>query len=1137
MPPQQGSHNAPLTGRTVGHYRVSELIGRGGMGEVYRAHDERLDRTVAIKVLPERLASRESPRRRFIRETRVAGKIIHPYVATVFDVVEDGDDLYLVMEYIEGRTMSALLREELPALAKVLGWAREAAEGLATIHKAGLVHRDLKPGNVMITPDGHVKLMDFGLARHVRPEVGDMPQEDTPTVEPSITQDGAGVGTVIYMSPEQLHGHKADQRSDMFSFGVLLYESLTGEHPFARQTIHESVSAIMNDPPGAGEEPQTLTQSGAVRDVVLKCLQKDPDSRYQNGEELLEDLRSLTQVAAGKGAWSSRRVLQVATAVTIGFFATAWAGYQWISRPPTWNKPRISIAVVPLRDSTGEEDGGLRASMVADLLASDLEASRIVRTVGPGQLSPMIDGLPADAAPADIARAVTGGTMVDYVLMGTLYREGDKYLATVDVVPSSPSVPEMPAVRAAGVSLLALSESLASYLRRGLPEVSRLTAWRDDRTELEEINSDSEKARLLYERGLLAMRDGKIGEAIGCFEGAVEEDEEFAIAHARLAAVLHSAGYGRRAREAASHAMELAPKAVSPAAERLALSIRATWAEVFGRTEEAKEATEQLAAIFSDEPLILAMSARALQLAGEFQQALARIDAALEIDPISATLHLRRAEILIRAGTSEQVHEALHEAERLFDIYGSEEGVAHTEYLRGQALVVQEKYEEATAELIDAEQRFSSTGNEVLAARTLEQMAEIEILQGRDETAAERLVYVAAMAKRAGDIGLQCRAVSARGARLFLTLNYSEAESAMREGVDLARQLENDLLLVTPLANLGSLLSFTGRREEARRLLEETARVARRIGNRNGELSAKLNVAEIDYQTGNLDEALVLNAEVLAEDEAHPLLKRMKIFAYMGTAEINERRGRLTEALEAVNGAIGVTRDLGIINAYSDALARRCIIYGELGRFEDAAADLREARGMKGSPATEQQWMELRLTLAEGVVSGYRGSWSEALGAAERVLAMQGGEQPATTAACHSLACMALIERGRPGEAVERCRFAVENEEAPLTERTIALSLMARALADAGRLPEAKERAMEALAQAEGMGMLLPTARAASIIASMPEDLRPDDMQAIAERGSAALASYVEAAPEGNRDAVRERKDVKRFKSLLEGSK
>jgi serine/threonine-protein kinase len=1103
------------------------------MGDVYRAHDERLDRTVAIKVLPERLASRENPRKRFIRETRVASKIIHPYVATVFDVVEDGNDLYLVMEYIEGRTMSALLREELPALAKVLGWAREAAEGLATIHKAGLVHRDLKPGNVMITPDGHVKLMDFGLARHIAPQVGDTPLEETPTIEPSITQDGAGVGTVIYMSPEQLHGGKADQRSDMFSFGVLLYESLTGEHPFTKQTIHESVSAIMNEPPGAGEEPPTLTQSGPVRDVVQKLLEKDPDNRYQNGEELLEDLRSVTQPAIGKGAWSSRRVLQVALAVTVGFFATAWAGYQWISRPPAWDKPRISIAVVPLRDNTGEEDGGLRASMVADLLASDLEASRIVRTVGPGQLSAMIDGLPADAAPTDIARAVTGGTMVDYVLMGTLYREGDEYLATVDVVPSSASVPEMPAVRAAGASLLALSEALATYLRRGLPEVSRLTAWRDDRTELEEINSDSEEARLLYERGLLAMRDGKIGEAIGCFEGAVEEDEEFAIAHARLAAALHSAGYGRRAREAASRAMELAPKAVSPAAERLALSIRATRAEVFGRTEEAKEATEQLATIFSDEPLILAMSARVLQLAGEFQQALARIDAALEIDPISATLHRRRAEILIRAGTSEQVHEALHEAERLFDIYGSEEGVARTAYLRGQALVTQELYEDATAELIEAEEGLSSTGNEVLAAGALLQMAEIEILQGRNETAGQRMTYAAEMASRAGDVGLQCRAVSARGALLFMTLQYAEAEPALREAVDLARQLENDQLMLSPLANLGSLLSYIGKREEARGLLQETSRVARRLGNRNGELSAKLNMADIEHQTGKLDEALALNAEVLAEDEAHPLLKRMKTFAYMNTAEILERRGRLAEALAAVDGAIDVTRDLGIITGYSDALARRSQIYGALGRFEDASGDLREARGMESSPATDRRWMEIRLTLAEGIINGHRGSWREALAAAERVLTMKGSEQPAVFAASQSLACKALIESGRAGEAIARCRAAVENGEAPATERSIALTLMARALAEAGRLPEAKERALEALAQAEGMGMLLPTARAASVLAALPADLQPDDIQAIAERGRTALESYIEAAPEENRAAVRQRKDMRRINSLL----
>jgi tetratricopeptide (TPR) repeat protein len=774
--------------------------------------------------------------------------------------------------------------------------------------------------------------------------------------------------------------------------------------------------------------------------------------------------------------------------------------------------------------------------MVADLLASDLEASRLVRAVGPGQLYPMIEGLPSDAAPSDIARAVTVGTMVDYVLMGTLYREGDEYLATVDVVPSSASAPELPAVRAAGVSMLALSEALASYLRRGLPEVSRLTAWRDDRTELEEINSDSEEARMLYERGLLAMRDGKIGEAIGYFEGAVEEDEDFAIAHARLASVLHSAGYGRKAREAASRAMDLAPRPNTPAAERLALSIKATWAEVFGRNEEAKEATEKLATIFSDEPIILAMSAQALLKSGDYEVAQARIDRALEIDPVNATLHHARAEILMTARAIEGVHTALDEAERLFGIYGSAEGVARTEYLRGQTLVTQELYEEATAELERAEDGLASSGNEVLAAKALLQMAEIEILQGRTETAMQRLTYAAEMADKAGDVGLQCKANSAHGALLFMTGEYEQAEGPIRVAVDLARQLENDQILISPLANLASLNVYLGRRSEARGLLEETGRVSRRLGNKNGEISARLNIADVDYQNGKLDEALAAYEQMLSEEEGWDGPKRMRSYIHMGMAEVLERRGALTEALDTVTRAIALAREIGGINIYSDALARRAQIYAALGRFDESSQDLREARSMGASPDSNREWMEVRLSLAEGIINARRSSWREALSVAERVRSLKGGDQPAVAAASRSLACEALIALGRPADAAERCSAAVADEAAPAAERAIALALMAQALYDAGSYREARERALEALAQAEEMKLLLPTARAAGILASLPKELWPEGLRRIVGRGRNALESYIAAVPDGDRRAVREREDVKHINAMLENS-
>jgi serine/threonine-protein kinase len=208
--------------RVVGAYRIHELIGRGGMGEVYRADDTRLGRAVAVKVLPDRLADQPGSRKRFLREARFACRVVHPYVATVFDVIEEDERVLLVMEHIEGRRLDVVLRTDRPDLRRVTEYALEMAEAVGAIHRAGLVHRDLKPGNVMVTPSGHVKVMDFGIARPLaRPELrepGQTSKDSTFTDEPGL------VGTLLYMSPEQVRRDPVDYRSDLFAFGTILYK-------------------------------------------------------------------------------------------------------------------------------------------------------------------------------------------------------------------------------------------------------------------------------------------------------------------------------------------------------------------------------------------------------------------------------------------------------------------------------------------------------------------------------------------------------------------------------------------------------------------------------------------------------------------------------------------------------------------------------------------------------------------------------------------------------------------------------------------------------------------------------------------------------------------------------------------------
>ena len=238
-------------GTRLGPYQIVTALGAGGMGEVYRARDPRLDRQVAIKLLPTALAADRHARERLRREAMAVAALDHPYICKLFEIGEDGDALFLVMEYIAGTTLHQRLLEGRMPLPDALRLAGEIAEALQEAHAGGFLHRDLKPANIMLTPQGHVKVMDFGLAKRV--EVLSSP--DTATREMGggqLTVQGTIVGTPDYMSPEQVKGSALDVRSDLFSFGVMLAEMTSGRHPFRQPSTMETFSAVLREPPALG---------------------------------------------------------------------------------------------------------------------------------------------------------------------------------------------------------------------------------------------------------------------------------------------------------------------------------------------------------------------------------------------------------------------------------------------------------------------------------------------------------------------------------------------------------------------------------------------------------------------------------------------------------------------------------------------------------------------------------------------------------------------------------------------------------------------------------------------------------------------------------------------------------------------
>ena len=331
-----------MIGQAISHYRVLQKLGQGGMGVVYLAEDTRLARTVALKTLPPEIARDAHRRRRLLQEARAAAALNHPSIAAIYGLEEQGDELYIVGEYVPGLSLRAMLSAGPLEIDVVLRIAHDISLGLAAAHAKGIVHRDLKPENVIVTPEGASKILDFGLARVSPPLDG-----STRLVE---TDSGTIVGTVLYMAPEQLEGKDVDYRSDIFSFGVLLYELTTGAHPFQGSSPASTIANVLTTEPRSVTSRNPLSPPELDR-IVRKCMRKLPQHRYQTTKELVVDVDNLREgspaVREAVGApprrwWELNHALCLAVYPLVGLLA--WRLRGWL--PAQWSKPLFAALVI-----------------------------------------------------------------------------------------------------------------------------------------------------------------------------------------------------------------------------------------------------------------------------------------------------------------------------------------------------------------------------------------------------------------------------------------------------------------------------------------------------------------------------------------------------------------------------------------------------------------------------------------------------------------------------------------------------------------------------------------------------------------------------------------------------------------------
>jgi serine/threonine protein kinase len=408
----------------IGSFLLIEKLGAGGIGEVWKARDRRLNRIVALKFIQSQVRG-SGPVGDLLREARAASALNHPNILTIFEIGEREGSTYLAMEFVEGETLRARLKRPPVPLAEVLDIAAQIAEGLAAAHRAGIIHRDLKPENVMLRADGYVKLVDFGLAK-----VMPWTKQETADFSPSpSTESGMIVGTVTYMSPEQARGLKAGPASDIFSFGILFYEMLTGEHPFRAETPMDTLAAILAKEPVAAHV-HTPAVPTVVSEVCAKALSKEPSQRFTSGIELAERLKQAQEaepslappvsVVHHKPRWMQ--------AIGAGLIALLLGLAGWRYRAPSSGGVRApvrSVAVMTFRTSPSD----IQASTLAQDLPEELGGA----LAGTGMQVASQSGVEQLGGAGD-PRTVGAQLGVDAVMAGSVRSFGPRFKIHVELV-------------------------------------------------------------------------------------------------------------------------------------------------------------------------------------------------------------------------------------------------------------------------------------------------------------------------------------------------------------------------------------------------------------------------------------------------------------------------------------------------------------------------------------------------------------------------------------------------------------------------------------------------------------------------------------------------------------------------------
>ena len=595
---------ALVAGTSVGRYEIQSPLGAGGMGEVYLARDPLLGRTVAIKLLPTVFAGDPDRLRRFKQEAQASAALNHPRILAVHDVGSLGDQPFIVMEYVRGETLSAYVRHGRLSQFRALEIGIEIANALDVAHRARIVHRDLKPANVMVTGDGHIKVVDFGLAKFLQDDTS-APTIDGPVRTETIT--GQLLGTPVYMSPEQLLGDQVDERTDIYSLGVILFELVTGRRPYTGDVMELLRQAAQTTPIPTAREVEPSVIPG-ISETIARCMARNVDDRFQTAGELEAELQRLLVEGTSSEASPVSRAPTVSVAETprrlsryvpwllAAAVALGAATIPFIGRPGNTDTARVDrpvIAVLPFANLTGDSSKEYLGFGIADTLATSLARLSSISIV---PRSSMLDAGPSKRGFDEIAQEF-GATML---VTGSVHFDGEQLRITAQLVtPNGRSVGSSD-VTGHPDELFSMQNRLAESLIDS--DALRLTVSDAERKQLARAPTNDKQALDAYWHGLalLDRPDPNFDLAIANFTEATKSDSGFSLAFAAL-------GEAYRRRAVSTNDADLMAKATKAVEEALRLDkdqpeVRLSLAKVYRSTGQPAAAVHQVKLVLEAQP-------------------------------------------------------------------------------------------------------------------------------------------------------------------------------------------------------------------------------------------------------------------------------------------------------------------------------------------------------------------------------------------------------------------------------------------------------------------------------------------------------------------------------------------------------